>query len=387
MIMPPAVDRGAPIVILGGGLVGMVCALSLHRRGIPSVLHDARACGSARNDPRILALSYGSRLILDALDMAYDRLSPMAIHSIHVGATQPRMSLRLTAQEARVPVLGEVVCAGSLAGALERALSASGYVMHTGETLHAPLHSPLQDAPLVIHAEGSPVPGTSGGSACLIPQVRYGYRDYAQTALVCTARARQAHHNQAWEQFTPDGAVAAFPYGDDHSVALVLTVEAHATAAVMALSDADFLALLDRRFEGCLPLEALSSSRSAWPLHLFYRHQVVASRAVWIGNAAQTMHPVAAQGFNLALRDVHTLVRHISRAQDPGDAHMLAQYQAERQIDRSATLMATDFLAHGFTRAGAGMISACSAGFFALRAWPGLRGFLTRRFIFGARAW
>ena len=127
--------------------------------------------------------------------------------------------------------------------------------------------------------------------------------------------------------------------------------------------------------------------RTAFPLGLRYRDTTTEPRRVWLGNAAQTLHPVAGQGYNLALRDVCELARTLGGEVDPGAAGVLQRYTARRSVDRRATIGFTDTLVRLFSNDLAPLRHARGAGLLALDLFPPLRRFVANRMIFGARAW
>ena len=130
--------------------------------------------------------------------------------------------------------------------------------------------------------------------------------------------------------------------------------------------------------------------RLRFPLALRYRRDPVGERVAWLGNAAQTLHPVAGQGFNLALRDVWALattLRERATGEDPGSATLLDRYRRARRLDRRATIGATDSLVRLFSNDIGPLNALRGAGLLLLDACPPLRGALARRMMFGARAW
>ncbi len=168
--------------------------------------------------------------------------------------------------------------------------------------------------------------------------------------------------------------------------AVVMTCPAGESATIAAANDSDFLALLQSRFGPNVRLTA-ASPRLVYPLGLRLRRQPVVGREVWIGNAAQTLHPVAGQGFNLALRDISELADVLTDAADPGDAQLLARYAAGRRIDRISTVGFTDGLVRLFSNDSAPLRHLRGAGLLALDLIPAARSFLARRMMFGARGW
>lgn len=360
----------APVLIVGGGPAGMALALALHCGGIGSRIVDARPRGAARDDARILALSHGSRLSLEMLGVWKD-IPHTPIATIHVSHAGGLGRTLIRAAEENVPALGYVLAAGDLARALDEALVATdiAYLDNTP----APTQMEAPEAPLVVHAEGR------------IDDVQEVHvRDYGQQAVICMARGSAPHGHIAWERFTPAGPVALLPCRDEYAV--VLTVPAADSERIVALPDTGFLDLLQQRFGSRIALTGVSP-RLAYPLGLRVRRHPVAERQVWIGNTAQTLHPVAGQGFNLALRDIMELADTLTDAADPGDASLLARYAARRRLDRAATIGFTDGLVRFFSNAIPPLLHARGAGLLALDLLPPARSFIARRMMFGSRAW
>lgn len=354
-----------PVLIIGGGPAGMALAIALRQGGVASRIVDARPRGAAKNDARILALSHGSRLILENLNVWHD-IPHTPIRTIHVSHQGGLGRTLIQAAEEGVPALGYVLSAGDLAAALDAAL---GDIPYEDDT-PAPAAS---DAPLTVHAEGR-----IDDTADLV------IRDYGQHAVICLARGARPHANTAWERFTPAGPVALLPCRDEYAV--VLTCPADESDHIRRLASADFLALLQQRFGTRVTLTAVGE-RQVYPLGLKLRKTAVGERAVWIGNAAQTLHPVAGQGFNLALRDIAELADTLTDAPDPGAATLLARYARGRRLDRAATATFTDALVRLFSNDSAPLRHLRGAGLLALDLCPPARSFLARRMMFGARGW
>ena len=357
-----------PVLIIGGGPAGMALALALYRGGVASTIIDARPHGAAQGDARILALSHGSRLSLEMLgvwkDIPHTRIT--TIHVSHQGGLGRTL---LRAEEEDVPALGYVLTAGDLAAALDQALAATGIAYQDKAT--APVHT---DALLTVHAEGRV---EDAGT-----DIRT--HDYGQHAVICTARATVPHGNIAWERFTPAGPVALLPCKDQYAV--VLTCSAEDSTRIAAMDDAEFIKLLQERFGPRVTLVGVTP-RHLYPLGLRVRGHPVGDRAVWIGNAAQTLHPVAGQGFNLALRDIMDLADTLTDAVDPGDSALLGRYAARRRLDRAGTVGFTDGLVRLFSNTIPPLLHARGAGLFVLDLVPPARSFLARRMMFGARGW
>lgn len=357
------------VAIVGGGPAGMALALALHRNGIAAEIIDARPRGAARADRRILALSHGSRQILEWLGV-WVAVPHTAITVIHVSHQGGLGRTRITAEDECVPALGYVLAAGDLAASLDGVLATAGIPFRADTRVDA-----VPDAPLTAWAEGAVDPEAAIA------------RDYGQHAVLCTAEADEPHAGRAWERFTPAGPVAALPCGREYAV--VLTCADADADRIAGLDDDAFLAALQSRFGGRVRFVS-AGERFAFPLGLRYRQSPVADRQVWIGNAAQTLHPVAGQGFNLALRDAFELARILADQGDhgdPGAPELLARYAAARRLDRFGAMGFTDGLVRLFGNDNPLLRHGRGAGLLALDLFPPARHFVARRMMFGARGW
>lgn len=356
----------AAVTIVGGGPAGMALALALHRQGVAAEIVDARARGAAIGDNRILALSHGARQILEWLGV-WAAIPHTPITTIHISHQGGLGRTRITAEDEGVPALGYVLAASELAASLDAAVARAGIAFRDNTRIDA-----QPDVPLTVWAEGA-----VDDDAAVV-------RDYGQHAVICTAAADEPHGGRAWERFTPEGPVAALPWGKDYAV--VLTCAAHEAGDIASLDGVAYLALLQRRFGGRVRFTSVSA-RFIFPLGLRYRKSAVAARQVWIGNAAQTLHPVAGQGFNLALRDIFELARALTDTADPGAPEVLARYERARRFDRRGAIGFTDTLVRLFSNDNPLLRHARGAGLLALDLLPPARHFVARRMMFGARGW
>ena len=374
------------VLIVGAGPVGAVCALALRQQGIAARVLEAQPA-DARADTRTLALSHGSRLILERLGV-WNRLHGVTpITRIHISQRGALGVARLAAEEIGVPALGYVLPYAELTAALKQMLGDAGIAVEYGvavdriesgaeaATLHAADGRTLT-APLVVVADG--------GRGDQAPPPRFE-RDYDQMAVVCDVETELPHANQAFERFTPQGPAALLPKDDRY--ALVWTARSDEAQRIAALADAEFLAALQRHFGGRQGLFLQAGPRKTFPLRLAYTGNEAAGRVVRIGNAAQTLHPVAGQGFNIGLRDaweLATLCGDTAGAEIGGTA-MLAAYARGRRADVMGGLGFTDFLVRVFSNDVAPLRHARGLGLLALEALPPLKTFVARRMMFGAR--
>lgn len=392
-------DSRYDVVIVGGGPVGLALALAIrgHRgRGRRVLLLDA-SHGSA-GDARILALSYGSRLILQKLGVWPSLESVTPIAAIHVSQRGRFGRTRLAAEEMRLPALGYVSDYATLQTAMREALVkpdsspvAARSVEHlTGVSVtecRSEKDSAIVEfaagasgqkmpvaASLVVFADGG---ATGNASIATI-------RDYHQSAVVAQVSSERAHRNVAYERFTPDGPVALLPFGS--RMALVWTTTPACAAELIELDEPRFLQALGAHFGDRLGNFTAATHRASFPLRLRDVSPTAAGRQVPIGNAAQTLHPVAGQGFNLGLRDAWTLAQVLNAdlAAEAGNDKLLRAYRAKRDLDRRGGIFFTDALVQLFSNDSALLGLARGAGLAALDCLPAAKRFLMRRMIFGA---
>lgn len=375
------------VLIVGAGPVGMTLALALAGGTQRVLLIDRRPRGAWIKDPRALALSHGSRQLLERLK-AWDARAATAIRQIHVSQRGGFGRTLIDAEDEAVDALGYVMRYRDLADALDAGLRSDQVLAACSvDALDADAQGVRVDlthegqrkrifARLVVHAEGTP-----GEEA----EVRVS--DYRQHAIVADVAVRGGHGHRAWERFTPDGPLALLPLDGGYSI--VFTVPPDKAIRLLALDDADFLAALAEQFGRRMDWVSVGP-RASFPLALRVRAPLVRPRQVWIGNAAQSLHPVSGQGFNLGLRDAWELAEALHRQVDAGDAGappLLADYARGRGLDRRGSMAFTDGIVRLFSNDIAPLKMARGLGLLALDLAPPLRHFVARRMIWGARAW
>lgn len=369
------------IAIAGGGPVG--CALAAALRGSP--LAVARIGGEATASDRPIALSYGSRLVLERLGV-WDGVRATPIRAVHVSQRGAFGRTLMTARELGLPALGYVAAYSAVLAPLAAAAApaAAGTLLDwssdaDGVRLRA--RSPdagTRDvelrARLLVLADG-------GGS---VPMDHS--REYGQEALVAEVRSERPHRGVAWERFTPEGPIALLPHGD--GLALVWSARAATVRGLLRLPEPDFLAALGERFGGRLGRFTGVGARAAFPLALRYRGAAADPHVIVIGNASQTLHPVAGQGLNLGLRDAWELAELLLDAPQAaiGDAELGRRFARRRGADRRAGIAVTDSLVRLFSNEWPLLAPARGAGLLALDLLPPARRFLARRMMFGTRA-
>jgi 2-octaprenyl-6-methoxyphenol hydroxylase len=381
-----AAVEACDVLIAGGGPVGAAAACGLAGGGV-----DARVVEAAPEPAgafRPIALAEGSRLILESIGvLGAVRATP--IETIHVSQAGGFGRTVIRAEELGVAALGHVCDAGALSSALAEAsapLRQAGRVSGwrvDGDRVRVAIdtidmhHGPRElAARLLVLADG----GRAGGDDLAM-------RDYGQSAIVAQVRTEIAHRGIAWERFTADGPLALLPFSDG-AFALVWTVPAARAPGLAAASGEHFLAALAARFGDRLGRFIDAGPRSSFPLRLWYRKSnTPGPRVVAIGNAAQTLHPVAGQGLNLGLRDAAELAALVARSDGAsvGDPAFLAAFRAARRVDRFSTIGVTDFLVNVFSNASPLLRAARGAGLVALDLVPPARRLFARRMMLGAR--
>jgi 2-octaprenyl-6-methoxyphenol hydroxylase len=378
--------REVDVLVAGGGPVGSALAAALQEADATVMLADPAPRADARLRP--VALSHGSRLILERLG-AWGGFGATPIEHIHVSQAHGFGRTLMHAAELGVPALGYVSNLPGLAIALAERVGAqrvdarvTAWEPH-GDRVLAVLEGPAGEqevsARLVALADGGRMAGAD-----------LAWREYGQTAVAAVVAAERVPAHTAWERFTDEGPLALLPFADggDARLALVWTVRSDRAPALLEAPDARFLKELGDRFGGRLGRFVSVSQREAYPLALRYRRSaLVAPRVVAIGNAAQTLHPVAGQGLNLGLRDAHELAAAVRDAAPAaiGTDVMLAAYDRARRLDRLAGVSVTDGLVRvfGVTLPGAGL--ARGLGLAALDLLPAARRVFARRMMLGTR--
>ncbi len=378
--------EAADILIAGAGPVGAVCALALRQQGFTPVVLESRKRLGTLTDTRTLALSHGTRLILERLGI-WGRLEDVTpITCIHISQRGGLGVAHLSAEDEGLPALGYVLSYAALATALEEALQQAGVDVRYGVAVErveagsplASLHTAAGEqllARLIVVADG----GRGGAPA---PRLA---RDYDQMAVVCEVETELPHGNLAYERFTPDGPAALLPKGERY--ALVWTAPPETAKQLASLADADFLERLYRHFGGRQGRFLAATPRRIFPLKLSLADAPSVAGIVRIGNAAQTLHPVSGQGFNIGIRDAWELAALCGETPPDvlGGKAMLRAYAHSRRADVLGGAGFTDFLVRIFSNDLAPVRHARGLGLMALDMLPPLKSFVARRMIFGAR--
>ena len=387
--------------MVGAGPVGLALALQAARLLPHSsiTLFDARpAERDVSADARTLALALGSVQFLQQLG-AWPVAAAEPIREIHISQTTPtawlpagRPEVQLSAAELGLPLLGAVLPYGALVAPLQRAwMAAADAEPHRLRSRFGTPVAALKPLPDAVEvdagiAEPFDLAVVAEGGVFSEQSRKAMVRDYAQTAWVGQVDIEGGSPGRAFERFTRHGPAALLPLpggaAGNQRAALVWCVDSR-DDPVRGLDATQRLAVLNTVFPPAAGRLVGITALKDFALGLNAERSLVQGRTVRIGNAAQTLHPVAGQGLNLGLRDAHALVARLRWADDLEAA--LRQVDWARAPDRWALIATTDFLARSFTWDLPGLATARGLALAALQATPLAKGWLARRMMFGAR--
>ena len=346
------------VLIVGGGLVGASLAIALAPLGLDVGLVEASPPGAlpAVFDQRNLSFAEATVHALDALGVLPLLRAPTGrIRRIHASRAGDFGRIRLDAAMHGRHEFGRVVVARDFGEALEARLAmlprlqryrpARFIGLDAADAGLRAVRIADADGERVLHARLLVAADGARSSVRDALGIAAREHDYQQTLFVARLRTQAPPDDTAYERLTASGPTALLPRGDGH-YGLVHGVASGEAAAVAALDDADFLARVQAAFGWRAGRFLAVGPRSAYPIVGSVAESLVAPRAVLVGNAAQSLHPVGAQGFNLGLRDALTLAECIADAPgDAGDDAVLRQHAARRADDRARTLAFSDGLA------------------------------------------
>lgn len=367
------------IVIAGGGLVGSSLAIALNGSGFRVALVEAAApCVDAQPsyDERNLALATASVNALTSLGVwTHAAASATPIRRIHVSRRGDFGAVRLDAAALGLGTFGAVLPARELGQALLRRLDECAGIVRIAPAQLVALDARAHATEAVLRtAEGERrvatrlLVGADGTESFVREHFGIGTQrtDYAQSAFVTTVTCERALDGLAYERFTDSGPVALLPLGRNRA-GLILTVASTDAGRVGALDDAQFIAFVHERFGYRAGRLTRPGARKPYPLRRVLADRLTAARTVLVGNAAQTVHPLGAQGFNLGLRDALTLAEVLGEAiDDPGHADVLERHVQRRMPDRNATTSFSDDLVHVMANDFAPLGALRSLGFAAI---------------------
>lgn len=396
------------VVISGGGVVGCLAALAIAKHTQFSVLiveasndnTDTKTPTKTHGgfDARVIALAAESISTLRRLGVNIDDILHYPISSIHVSDRGHIGQVLLDAKDLAVDALGKVVAIKALGEHLLRLIEAMPQVSIVRP---ASIHSidRQQDGHVIKLATNEPLSfrcklllvsdGGQSNTRQLLNTHADTY-DYEQTAIITNVKTQNPHSGIAYERFTTQGPIAFLPMANaqdtnsDRYMSVVWCLQRQRAAAKLALGDAEFLAQLQLLFGHKLGRLESCSERLSYPLKLSQTNDFAQHRTLFIGNAAQNLHPIAGQGFNLGIRDVMQLVDALKSVDDPGAFACTQAYKKMRISDKQATIKATTALVSVFSNQFLPMVIGRNIGLLGLNTLAGPKARFAR-FAMGVR--
>ena len=387
------------IVVVGGGMVGATFAIALSKildSDCPPILVVEAAVAenqtkfSPSYDARSTALSFGSRKILEKSGIWSD-LSDLVepIKEIQISDKGHFGSTRLSCEEQNVDALGYVVENSDLGAVLSSRLESSLAVdfLSQGEIRGAvPTQKGMRlviahgrekyeiDTKLTVLADGGRSP------ICQKLGIQRLQKSYEQRAIVANVSLQKPHKNIAFERFTPSGPFAMLPlraFDDQNRCSMVCVTDEQESKEIMQMTERQLIETLQEKFGSRLGKIIQVGERYDFPLNLSIAKEQVRPGLVLLGNVAHTLHPVAGQGMNLALRDINVLVnclyQGIKRQINPGDMNVLQGYIDEQMFDHQRTISFTDNVVRLFSSNETRSIIGRKLGLLSLDLLPTLR--------------
>ncbi|ELA9372655.1 2-octaprenyl-6-methoxyphenyl hydroxylase [Vibrio parahaemolyticus] len=350
------------VVIAGGAMAGATLALAIEHlsQGALRVAvvepFKAQSDQHPGFDSRSIALSYGTVNLLRHLEL-WSAIEPFTtpIEHIHVSDRSHAGMTDITKHDVGVEALGYVVELADVGRVYQELLTHSTaidlycpdsakHITRTQENVTIELASgELLNAKLLVAADGAV------SQCCRQIGLELSEHDFDQVAVIANIVTQEPHQGRAFERFTENGPVALLPMSDNR-MSLVWCLRPDEAQIVMELSESEFLERLQQDFGWRLGAMQKVGLRASYPLLLRHRKQNISHRFAIVGNAAQTLHPIAGQGFNLGIRDVVTLAEElVKQGEDVGRYQGLIRFSQRREADRNETIWLTSSLVHVFS--------------------------------------
>ncbi len=379
-------------VIVGAGPVGSALAVSLGRQKKKIMIIDANSISKPKVESKKLAISYGSKVILENLGIWENLEQCTPIKKVHVSHKGFFGRTTVSHEVLDIPALGYVIPQNLLQRQL--ALEAGKLGVEILEKCLVTDVSVKGDKALIncnqnkktFEIDSNLAVIADGGSSLANNSIKkFKEKSFHQEAIICTVKCDRKHRNTAYERFTEHGPIALLPFGDEY--VLVWTGQAADCEERYAANTEIFLQSLQKHFGRRAGIFQSVKEKKRVPLFMRYAKDVISDRLVVLGNAAQTLHPVAAQGFNLGLRDVKDFADLSKKNQcaDLGAAEFLVKYKASRTTDRSFGIGFTDLLTKVFSNNDTPLVITRGFALFMLDALPYLKKIVMQRMIFGSK--
>ena len=355
------------VIVVGGGMVGLTCVLALAEQGFTVALVEAQTTPPkplpAQNQPfdnRVVAISRASEQLFRSLDVFSLMQNSRTCAYQHMKVWDDAMdgNIHFCAMDYFEPDLGHIIEQQVILGALWQKLSLHKAVTYfwgtkpeaqiAGEN-HIELTLSSEEkmsAKLIIAADGA---NSMMRRLCDVPSRGW---DYQQKALVATVKGTIAHHNTAFQRFASDGSLALLPLSDPFHSSIVWATSPAFAGVLCQHEEAVFNEILTREINGVMGEMELKSQRMTFELRTHHAKHYAASRCVFVGDAAHTLHPLAGQGVNLGLLDVAQLVKELSQAKaksrDFGAMRVLARYERRRKWHNQIMIWSMELFKRGF---------------------------------------
>ncbi|HDS6851890.1 2-octaprenyl-6-methoxyphenyl hydroxylase [Enterobacter sp. V87_3] len=383
------------VIIVGGGMNGATLALAishLTQGQLPVHLVEAVAPQTTNHpgfDSRAIALAQGTCQQLSRIGI-WQAIAECAtaIKTVHVSDRGHAGFVTLDAHDYRIDALGQVVELHDVGLRLFRLLQDA-----PGVTLHCPARvanvSRSEEAVSVTLENGTTLEGqvlvAADGSRSAIATrfgVQWQQEPYGQVGVIANVSTAGAHNGRAFERFTQHGPLAMLPMSHGRC-SLVWCHPQEKADEVLGWTDDRFCNELQKAFGWRLGRITHAGKRTVYPLSLTTASQCISHRVALVGNAAQTLHPIAGQGFNLGLRDVMSLAESLTQAwseqKDVGGYAVLSHYQNRRRADKEATIGVTDGLVHLFANRWGPLVAGRNLGLMAMELFIPARDVLAQR--------
>ena len=391
VVSPANLDN---VIVIGAGPVGATFALLAKRQGLNVTLLEAREGPSS--ETRSLALSHGSREILTTANAWNASLNATEIHAIHTSQKGGFGRSLITREDGGVPALGYVLSYADLQTALDAQMELQQIEVQRGAAVtafaehgdHVEISftqagsQQTSKAAIVVLADG-------GANLGKVPAIAIAEKDYGQAALLGHIETDTAHRGTAYERFTPEGPAALLPHGGNNDYSMVWVSSPARIDALKALDAAAFLEAFQQHFGHRAGSFKGISGRRSYPLRLRTVSSRVAGNIAVVGNAAQALHPVAGQGFNLGLRDASDLANLLAETRRAHSREStfhgaLKKYGLARNSDVERSVGFTDFLVGAFSNDHLATRLPRGLALAVVDILPFARRALARRMLFGA---
>lgn len=380
------------VIIIGGGMVG-VSLLAALKHHVDKKIAIVEACPFQSDaqpsfDDRSIALSYGSRRIFEAMGL-WQKLEVdiEPIKNIHISDRGHLGATRLQHSDEQVEALGYVAENKVIGRLLMQHIAKQPHIdwfcpatIKSLEQTENSVSISITADKKVNYLQAKLLVAADGMNSVTrqLAGVNLHRHDYLQSAIITNVQTDQQHNGIAYERFTDTGPLAFLPMTDNR-YSVVWTCQRDAVSAMLALSDEDFKRQLQQRFGYRAGIIEKVGARFSYPLAYAEAEQLTKGRVVIIGNAAHALHPVAGQGYNLALRDVAELAELIVSANDPGESLLLAEYQTVRFKDMQRIYKATDSLVKIFSNNSFVLGHARATGLICVNLISPLRSLMARQ--------